>query len=187
MDIFSPEAPIADPLPDDAPRLLVVDESRTALQVMGKRLTRMGYRVSLSDNGFEALDLLAARRFDLVLVEMAMTGLSGLAVLREVRANPASAATPVLMLTGRADNGAAIEALDAGADDWMVKPFSFEVLGARIARLLDRARAFDALRRSNEALDARIAHRAIELGELRQELAAVRAELLRLSAASASA
>lgn len=186
MDIFSPAGP-PDRTPADAPRLLVVDESRTALQVMGKRLTRMGYRVSLSENGFEALDLLAARRFDLVLVEMAMGALSGVAVLREVRANPASAATPVLMMTERADNGAAVEALAAGADDWVVKPFAFEVLDARIARLLDRARAFEALRRSNEALDARIAHRAIELGELRQELAAARAELLRLSATSASA
>lgn len=186
MDIFSPAAPL-ERLPDDAPRLLVVDESRTALQVMGKRLTRMGYRVSLSDNGFEALDLLAGRRFDLLLVDMAMAALPGLAVLREVRASPTCAATPVLMMTDRADNGAAVDALAAGADDCVVKPFAFEVLGARIARLLDRARAFDALRRSNEALDARIAHRAIELGELRQELACLRAELMRVSGASATA
>lgn len=186
MEMIAPES-FAERRADDAARLLVVDDSRTALQVMGKRLTRMGYRVSLSDSGYEALDLLQARRFDLLLLDMTMPGLSGLATLREIRSAPATATLPVLMVTGRTDDGAAIEAVAAGADDWVIKPFSFDVLGARIARLLDRARAFDALRRSNEALDARIAHRAIELGELRQELAAVRSELLRLSAASATA
>lgn len=173
--------------PAGGARLLVVDDSRTALQVMGKRLTRMGYCTSLCDSGSEALDLLQARRFDLVLLDMTMPGLSGIATLREIRATPVTADLPVLMITGRTDDAAAVEALATGADDWVLKPFSFEVLGARIERLLDRARAFAALRRSNEALDARIAHRAIELGELRSELAAVRSELLRLTATSASA
>jgi DNA-binding response OmpR family regulator len=186
MDLFSPEAAV-DRIAPDTPSLLVVDDSRTVLQLMGKRLTRMGYRVSLSETGLEALDLMQARRFDLVLLAMDLPGLSGLATLREIRAGSATATTPVMLMTGRSDNGAALDAVAAGADDWIVKPFAFEVLGARIARTLERARTIEALRRANEALDARIVQRAIELGEVRAELAAVRAELLRLSAASASA
>ncbi|ODU21789.1 MAG: hypothetical protein ABS87_05405 [Sphingomonas sp. SCN 67-18] len=164
------------------PAVLIVDDSRTNLQVMGKRLTRMGYCVSLADNGIEALDLVQARRFDLALIDMVMPGLSGIAVLRELRANVATANLPVLMITARSDDAAAIEALSAGADDHIVKPFAFEVMGARIERLLERARAFDKLRRANEVLDARIVHRAIELGELRYELDDSRADRHRLAA-----
>jgi DNA-binding response OmpR family regulator len=164
------------------PAILVVDDSRTNLAVMGKRLTRMNYLVSLCANSLEALDLIHARTFDLVILDMAMPGLSGLSILRELRGAPATATLPVLMITARSDDGAAIEALRAGADDHVAKPFSFEVLGARIERLLARARAFDLLDRSNRALDARIVHRAIEVGALRSELDETRAEQLRLLA-----
>lgn len=165
-----------------ASAVLIVDDSRTNLQVMGKRLTRMGYCVSLADNGIEALDLLQARKFDLALIDMVMPGLSGLAVLREIRASVATATLPVLMITARSDDAAAIEALSTGADDHIIKPFAFDVLGARIERMLERARAFESLRRANEQLDARIVHRAIELGELRHELDDNRADRHRLAA-----
>lgn len=165
----------------DAPAVLIVDDNRTNLQLMGKRLTRMGYTVSLSDNGVEALDLMQARYFDLVLMDMTMPGLSGTATLRELRVTPGIGDTPVLMITGRSDDGAVIEALKAGADDHVAKPFAFEVLGARIERLLERRRAVEELKRSNAMLDARIAHRAIELGEIRNELAETRADRLRLA------
>ena len=163
------------------PAILVVDDSRTNLAVMGKRLTRMGYLVSLCDNGVEALDLMHARRFDLVVLDMVMPGLSGIAVLRELRGSVATAAMPVVMITARSDDGAVIEALGAGADDHVSKPFSFEVFGARIARLLDRSRAFENLRASNAALDARIVRRAMELGALRAAFDEARQQLERLS------
>ena len=165
-----------------ASSILIVDDSRTNLQVMGKRLTHMGYCVSLADNGVDALDLVQARRFDLALIDMMMPRLSGIAVLRELRANVATASLPVLMVTARSDDAAAVEALRAGADDHIVKPFAFDVLGARIERVLERGRAYEKLRRANEGLDARIVHRAIELGELRYELDGARADRHRLAA-----
>ncbi|WP_136161959.1 response regulator transcription factor [Sphingomonas flavalba] len=171
---------VAAPVP--GPSILVVDDSRTNLAVMGKRLTRMGYLVSLCDTGFAALDMMQARRFDLAILDMVMPQMSGLAVLRELRSTMTTAALPVLMLTARSDDGAAVEALGAGADDYVSKPFAFEVLGARIARLLDRAHAFEALRQSNIALDARIVRRAMELGALRSELDEARANTFRLQA-----
>lgn len=162
--------------------VLAVDDSRTALNVIGRRLSHLGYLVALSDNGAEALDLIAARGFDLVLLDMVMPGMSGMQVLAEIRANPETAELPVIMVTGRGDAGAAVEALSAGADDHLAKPFEFEVLAARIDRVMDRARRISELKRSNAALDARIAARAMELGEARSELAETRADRLRLIA-----
>lgn len=162
--------------------ILVVDDSRTNLNVIGQRLTRLGYLVALSDNGQEALDLLAARGFDLVLLDMVMPGMSGLHVLGEIRAQRETADLPVIMITGRSDPGAAVEALEAGADDHVPKPFDFAVLAARIDRVIQRARRIAELKRSNATLDARIAARAMELGEIRAELAETRADRLRLIA-----
>ncbi len=86
------------------------------------------------------------------------------------------------MVTGRSDPAAAVEALAAGADDHVSKPFDFDVLHARIQRVLARGKRIADLKRSNAALDARIAARAMELGETRAELADVRADRLRLVA-----
>lgn len=162
--------------------ILVVDDSRTNLNVIGRRLAHLGYMVALSDNGGEALDLLAARGFDLVLLDMVMPGMSGLKVLSEIRGSRDTADLPVIMITGRSDPAAAVEALAGGADDHVAKPFAFDEMAARIERVLDRAKRIADLKRSNAALDARIASRAIELGETRAQLAETRADRLRLIA-----
>lgn len=162
--------------------ILAVDDSRAGLEVIGRRLAHLGYLTALSDNGAEALDLIAARGFDLVLLDMVMPGMSGIHVLREIRGSRDTADLPVIMLTARSDPAAAVEALAAGADDHVAKPFAFEVLTARIERVLARARRIADLKRSNATLDARIAARAMELGEAKAELAASRADRQRLIA-----
>ncbi len=162
--------------------ILVVDDSRTNLTVLGRRLGHLGYLTVLSDTGAEALDLIAARGFDLVLLDMVMPRLSGVHVLREIRGCRDTIDLPVIMLTGRSDPAAAVEALAAGADDHIAKPFDFDVLAARIARTLSRARRIAELKRSNANLDARIAARAVELGETKTQLAATRADRQRLVA-----
>lgn len=162
--------------------ILVVDDSRTNLNVIGKRLTQMGYLTALADNGGEAIDLISARGFDLVLLDLVMPGMTGLQVLAELRGRPETIDLPVIVITARGDPETAVQALAAGADDHVAKPFDFDVLGARIERTLERARRLTDLKRSNAALDARIAARAMELGEARAELADVRADRQRLIA-----
>lgn len=162
--------------------ILVVDDSRTNLTVLGRRLGHLGYLTVLSDNGGEALDLIAARGLDLVLLDMVMPRLNGMQVLREIRGSRETIDLPVIMLTGRSDPAAAVEALAGGADDHVAKPFDFDVFAARIARTLTRARRIAELKRSNANLDARIAARAVELGETRTQLAATRADRQRLVA-----
>lgn len=160
--------------------VLVVDDSRTNLNVIGTRVGQAGYLVVLCDNGREALDLIAGRGFDLVLLDMMMPGMSGIEVLAELRDSPRTADLPVIMITARSDSDAAVEALAAGADDYVAKPFDFEVLYARIERTLERSRRIAELKRAVASLDARIAARAIELGEARTELAVTRADRARL-------
>ena len=162
--------------------ILAVDDSRTNLGVIGRRLSHMGYLTALTDNGREALDLISGRGFDLVLLDHVMPGMSGLQVLSQIRGNPETADLPVIMVTGRSDPGAAVEALAAGADDHVAKPFAFEVLGARIERVLARAQRIADLKRTNLSLDARIAQRAMELGEIRSALETSKADRSRLIA-----
>lgn len=170
------------PRPRAQRTILAVDDSRTNLAVIGRRLSQLGYLVALSDDGREALDLVAGRGFDLLLLDMVMPGLSGVQVLAELRGSQDTADLPVIMVTGRSDAAAAVEALAAGADDHVAKPFAFAMLAARIERTLDRAGRIAELKRANAALDGRLATRAIELGEARGALAETRAERLRLIA-----
>lgn len=162
--------------------ILVVDNSRTNLNVVGERLTALGYFTALADNGGEALDLIAGRGFDLVVLDMMMPGMNGLQVLAELRSRTETSDLPVIVVTAQSDPAAAVAALAAGADDHLAKPFDFDVLAARIERTLARARRIADLKRSNAALDARIAARAMELGEARAELADIRADRQRLIA-----
>lgn len=183
MDLFTADDANQTPARRGATRtILVVDDSRTNLAVIGKRLSHLGYLVVLSDNGAEAIDMVTARGFDLVLLDMVMPGMNGLHVLAEIRGSRETADLPVIMMTGRSDPSAAVEALAAGADDHVAKPFDFSVLSARIDRVMARARRINDLKRSNATLDARIAARAMELGEVRAQLAETRADRLRLIA-----
>lgn len=162
--------------------ILAVEDSRTHLNVLATRLGQLGYLVVLSDSSAEALDLLQGRGFDLVLLDMTLPGVSGMHVLHEIRGSLDTIDLPVIMITAQGDSASAVEALAAGADDSIAKPFAFELLAARIERTLARASRIDALKRSNQALDARIAARAIELGEARNELVTTRADRTRLVA-----
>ncbi|CAN5337209.1 hypothetical protein BH10PSE15_BH10PSE15_07880 [soil metagenome] len=162
--------------------ILVVDDSRTALAVLGRRLGWLGYLPVMCDNGADALDHVATQRFDLVLTDLVMPGMSGLQLLRALRSSPETRDRPLIVLTGRSDPAAAIDALAAGADDHVAKPFDFDVLAARIERVIGHAQRLADLRKSNAALDARIAERAMALGEAETELAATRADRQRLVA-----
>ncbi|HEV7210378.1 MAG TPA: SpoIIE family protein phosphatase [Blastococcus sp.] len=104
-------------------------------------LLEPGVRVLPAADGQEALDLVRAERPDLVLADVMMPRLDGWALLHALRADPATAGTPVVLLSARAGEQAAIEGLAAGADDYLVKPFSSAELLARVRAHLDLAAA----------------------------------------------
>lgn len=163
------------------PRLLIVEPSASALRVMATRLGEAGYRIVACPNPADALAEMHRNKIDLVVAEVRMKSMSGIDLTRMIRGDTNIRETPVILITGRSDKSGAIEGFAAGADDVVAKPFHFEVLMARIARRLARAAAIERLHLDKRKLDERITTRAIEVGELRDQLKASEAERVRLS------
>ena len=164
---------------DERPRILVVGPNKTNLGVLTRRLVEAGYRVSAADCGQAAVAELHRQPIDMVLAELYMPRMSGADLARVIRGEAIWRELPVMLITGKSKPAGAVEAYEAGADDVILKPFHFEVLIARIGRRLDRARTFQRLREDNATLDARIVERAIQIGELKDQLAQVQAKASR--------
>jgi DNA-binding response OmpR family regulator len=162
--------------PDERPRILVVEPNRTNLGVVARRLSEGGYRVTTADNGASAIAELYRLPIDLVLAELNMPRMSGAELARAIRGEVQWNDIPIMLITGKSEPKGAVRAYEAGADDVILKPFHFEVLIARIERRIEWARSVKRLREDNAALDARVVERAIQIGELREELKAVRAK-----------
>src|SRR5437763_12599007 len=160
--------------PDERPRILVVEPNRNNLGVLARRLAEAGYRVTTADTGASAIAELYRFPIDLVLAELNMPRMSGAELARAIRGEVQWNDIPVMLITGKSDPKGAVRAYEAGADELIVKPFHFEVLIARIARHIERARSVQRLQQDNAALDARIVERAIQIGELRERLRDVR-------------
>jgi len=112
--------------------ILVVDDSEINRDMLRRRLEKKGYGVVVAENGEQALELCAREPIDLVLLDVMMPGLSGLDVLRILRKSPAGKDLPVIMATAKSDSTDIVEALDAGANDYVVKPLDVPVVIARI-------------------------------------------------------
>jgi len=116
--------------------ILIVDDEPQIRRVMRTTLTSQGYQVIEAKSGEEALEKLRAERADLILLDVNMPGISGLDTCREIRR---TGDVPIIMLTVRNTEKDKVQALDAGADDYVVKPFGAEELMARIRAALRRA------------------------------------------------
>ena len=114
-------------------RVLVVDDEPQIRRVLRSTLTARGYEVHDARTGEDALDSIRESRFDLVLLDVNLPGMSGLAICREIRA---SSEVAIIMLTVSDSEEDKVAALDAGADDYVTKPFSPLELSARLMRVL---------------------------------------------------
>jgi CheY-like chemotaxis protein len=138
----APPLPAAPPAPEPAApavrqRILAADDERDLAEVLEFVLRRAGYETLIAYDGQAAWERAQAERPDLVVLDINMPVLDGYEVLRRIRALPgARAATPVIMLTARDDEASIVAALDAGADDYIAKPFSPRQLLARIRAAL---------------------------------------------------
>lgn len=122
--------------------ILVVDDEPQIRRVMRTTLASHGYTVLEAKDGPEALGQMRSGRPDLILLDVNMPGPSGLEICREVRS---SSDAPIIMLTVRNSERDKVQALDAGADDYVVKPFGVEELLARIRASLRRASPAESL------------------------------------------
>ena len=174
--------------------VLVVDDMAANRSVLCRQLELNNYHAISVDSGEAALELLARSLPDIVLLDYMMPNMNGIDVLRQLRSDPATADLPVIMVTARAENEATIEALEAGADDYVTKPIDFAVLRARIDTQLQKQGHASMLRMSNAALDEKVTMRSLILADLNGELEAeialrkkLEQQLANRSAAPASA
>ena len=120
-------------------KLLVVEDDPDIAQLLAHSLGRAGFAVELLASGADVLPAVRRLNPDLILLDLMLPGLDGLEVCRALRANPATAAVPVIMLTARAEESDRIVGLELGADDYITKPFSPNEVVARVRALLRRA------------------------------------------------
>lgn len=172
----------ASPRTASRPRLLVVSPNRSHLALLSRRLGAEGYSIVVASDGAAALGELHRIPIDLVIAELVMEPMSGPELTRAIRQHGGFAEVPVMLIASRAEADPAVRAFEAGAEDVILKPFHFEVLVARIERRRAAAAQVIALRADMEAMDARAAMKAIELGELRDRMYLLEAERRRVSA-----
>jgi len=113
-----------------AMRILVVEDERRMAELLQQGLTEDGHRITVATDGREGLSLAENGSFDLILLDVMLPGVNGFQIVRQLRTHRNQ--TPILMLTARDSTKDMVEGLDFGADDYLTKPFSFEVLLARV-------------------------------------------------------
>ncbi|MBW0144085.1 response regulator [Sphingomicrobium clamense] len=157
------------------PTILLIQPNERARLAMVARLEQAGFTVLTSNTALDGLAAIQREEIDLVLSEKELPGRDGIELTRLVRENTAYEDLPVMLITGKHDRVGACAGYGVGADDVVAKPFDTDVLIAKINRRLTLAGTVTALRHDNSILDTRVIQRAIELGEVRDELRALRA------------
>lgn len=159
-------------------KILLIEDERRAAEYLRQGLTENGFAVELAHTGVDGLHLAVNGDHNLIILDVMMPGLDGFSVLTALRS---ARQTPVLMLTARGTTADKVKGLELGADDYLVKPFEFPELLARIRALLKRgqfAPPQDVLRVADLEVDA-VKHRAVRAG-VRIDLTAKEFALLNL-------
>jgi two-component system OmpR family response regulator len=158
-------------------KVLVAEDDAETLDYVQRGLRELGHAVVSATSGGEALFLATTESFDVMVLDRMLPALDGLAVLRSLRA--AGVTTPVLMLTALARVEDRVEGLEAGADDYLVKPFAFTELGARLNAILRRPAsvAAETLLRAGD-IELNLLRREVSRGGVRIELQAKEIALL---------
>ncbi len=118
--------------------VLVADDDKDILALVAFRLERSGYEVVTAADGEEALELARSRTPDLAILDVMMPKLTGYEVTQRLRTEPATSRVPVILLTARVQEGDVARGFEAGADDYVTKPFSPRELAARIQAMRRR-------------------------------------------------
>ena len=136
------------PEPEDLPaveqmapitgRLLIVDDLPDNRDVLAKRLQRQGHQTAEAADGLQALEMLAAEPFDLVLLDVMMPGMDGYTALRRIKSDPALRHIPVIMISALDEIASVVRCIETGAEDFLPKPFNPTLLRARIGASLEK-------------------------------------------------
>jgi putative two-component system response regulator len=129
----------------DAPRVLIVDDSPQQIALLERVLTAEGYRCVSVTDGRDAFAICAGGGADVVLTDLNMPEIDGLTVCRQLKASPETCFIPVLIMTGAANRQSHLQALEAGADDFLMKPLALPELRARVGSSIKMKRFVDEL------------------------------------------
>jgi class 3 adenylate cyclase len=143
METIRPIATTAGRNQRQSSRILVVDDILANRELLARRLSRDGHVVSTIDSGSAALRLVAATKFDLVLLDLMMPEMNGFEVLRHLKGDAALAHIPVIMISALDEIDSTVRCIQAGAEDYIPKPFDPVLLSARIDATLERKRLRD--------------------------------------------
>lgn len=133
-----PYITLSEVLMSTARSILVIEDERDLADMLAYNLKRAGHNAQICHDGQQGLALARSSSPDLILLDLMLPGLPGLEVARSLRASPETTNIPIIMLTAKAEEADQIAGLGAGADDYVVKPFSTKLLLARIDALLRR-------------------------------------------------
>lgn len=162
-------------------RILVVDDMPDNVEIARMRLESEGYEVATAFDGEDALAKIADRRPDLILLDVMMPRLDGIAVTKRLKADPTLRFIPIVLLTAKSATRDVVAGLDAGADDYLTKPFEHAALLARVRSMLRIKALNDEIAALNAGLEARVARQVAELermGTLKRFLAPQIAEAM---------
>jgi len=157
-------------------RILVVEDEQKVAKALKEGLEDERYEVAVAQTGEDAFFRITTEKFDLILLDLMLPGRDGLQILASVRKSGVE--TPVILLTARDTLEDRVTGLNSGADDYLVKPFAFAELVARIRALLRRGRSADTLRLGIADLDMDLVTRKVSRGSRTVELTAREFELL---------
>ena len=119
------------------PTVLVVDDNEAQRIIISKLLDAENYNILFARDGLEALNVLRKKRPDIILMDILMPNMDGMETIRRLKAIPHLSRTPVIMITGKNEEGVVMECIKAGAVDFVVKPFVHATLTGKIARVLN--------------------------------------------------
>ncbi len=126
------------------PHVLIVEDEPALVELLSYNLEKAGFQINVARDGDEALLAVQERKPDIVLLDWMLPYVSGIEICRRIRRNPDTRDLPIILLTARGEEDDRIRGLEAGADDYVVKPFSPSELVARVRAVLRRTRpAFD--------------------------------------------
>lgn len=140
-------------------KILVIDDEKRIAQSIKRGLEQDGYAVDLAHDGEDGYNFARADEYDAIVLDVMMPVMNGFEVARKLREDGDN--TPILMLTAKDQNRDVVEGLDSGADDYLAKPFSFEVLAARLRALL---------RRPHDTLDNLLTAQDLELDSVNHQV-----------------
>lgn len=151
------------------PVILIVDDEEPNRRVLVALLQAQGYRTAAAASGEAALDAMTTSLPDLILLDLGMPGLGGLATLRRLKGDARLAAVPTIIVTGMADRSSRIAALEEGAEDYLTKPVDSKELTVRVRNHLRLKEYNDVLREQSTSLERQVAERTATLAESYRE------------------